>query len=127
MKECLKCGIIKKSRISSCCARGGAWFKKCGNTADINFDHTWIEGIQSCNTFASSTLVEVHVQALLEKNIAQAINLTDSQNTDQQHGNIHVTGTAFDARTTDYEDRVELAIIAALLASGLLIDLCSYI
>ena len=47
---CPKCGAIKKSgeRERSCCARGGAWFKNCGDVGDTKFDHTWAEGIQAC-------------------------------------------------------------------------------
>ena len=45
---CSKCGLVKKSGIRSCCARGGAWFKNCGDAVDAIFDHTWAEGIQAC-------------------------------------------------------------------------------
>merc|ERR1719305_693079 len=45
---CPKCGIIKKLNKLSCCARGGAWFNKCGDGGDSKFDHTWLEGIQAC-------------------------------------------------------------------------------
>ena len=45
---CPKCGNTIKSGEFSCCAPGGTWFKKCGDAADRNFDHTWAEGIQAC-------------------------------------------------------------------------------
>ena len=45
---CSKCGTLKKSGKPSCCASGGAWFQKCGDAADKNFNHTWVEGIQAC-------------------------------------------------------------------------------
>ena len=45
---CPKCSNTKKSGRRSCCARGGAWFKNCGDADDIMFDHTWAEGIQAC-------------------------------------------------------------------------------
>ena len=48
--ECPKCGTTKKSGASSCCARGGAWFKNCGDIGDIKFDRTWVEGIQACKS-----------------------------------------------------------------------------
>ena len=48
--RCLKCGIAKKSGKRSCCARGGAWFKNCGDADDTKFDHTWIEGIEACKS-----------------------------------------------------------------------------
>ena len=49
-KRCPKCAINKKSGRVSCCARGGAWFKNCGDAGDANFDHTWVEGIQACKS-----------------------------------------------------------------------------
>ena len=51
---CSKCGTTNHFGKSSCCARGGTWFKKCGDSGDTNFDHTWAEGIQSCNGVLSS-------------------------------------------------------------------------
>ena len=45
---CAKCGKIKKSKKLSCCARGGAWYNKCGDEGDSKFDHTWLEGVQAC-------------------------------------------------------------------------------
>ena len=32
----------------SCCIRGGAWFKKCGDVGDSDFKYTWFEGIKAC-------------------------------------------------------------------------------
>ena len=45
---CLRCSTNKAGK-RSCCARGGAWFKNCGDVGDKKFDHTWAEGIQACN------------------------------------------------------------------------------
>ena len=45
---CFKCGSTKKSRKLSCCARGGSWFKNCGDNGDSKFEHTWVEGVQAC-------------------------------------------------------------------------------
>ena len=56
--ECPKCGSMKKSGTLSCCARGGAWFNRCGDLGDSNFDHTWIEGIQACKNSKSSSLCD---------------------------------------------------------------------
>ena len=50
---CPQCDTLKKSGKRSCCARGGAWFKKCGDAGDTNFDHTWTDGIQACKHFGS--------------------------------------------------------------------------
>ena len=56
---CPKCGTAKISGRLSCCARGGAWFHNCGDSNDSNFDHTWVEGIQACE----STFPPVFVHA----------------------------------------------------------------
>ena len=53
-KLCIKCVATKKSGKGSCCARGGAWFKNCGDVGDTNFDHTWAEGIQACKAFVGT-------------------------------------------------------------------------
>ena len=62
---CAKCGTIKQSGKRSCCARGGAWFKNCGNAGDKQFGHTWAEGIQTCQGFATSISVESPLEILL--------------------------------------------------------------
>merc|ERR1719460_3223804 len=51
--ECSKCGYIKKSGQFSCCVRGGAWFKNCGNPGDSKFDHTWLQGLHACKKITS--------------------------------------------------------------------------
>ena len=56
--ECHKCGTSKKSGKRSCCARGGAWFKNCGDKRETEFDHSWAEGIQSCESVATAVSVE---------------------------------------------------------------------
>ena len=56
--RCPKCGTTKKSDTRSCCARGGAWFKNCGDVGDTKFDHTWSEGIQACEKVVSNLLIE---------------------------------------------------------------------
>ena len=43
---CPKCGTVKKNGKLSCCAPGGAWFKKCGDGQ--KFQHTWGDGIDAC-------------------------------------------------------------------------------
>ena len=47
-RACPKCGINSKSKKRSCCFRGGAWFKKCGDLSDSKFEHTWSEGFEVC-------------------------------------------------------------------------------
>ena len=51
---CSKCGTMKKSGKPSCCARGGAWFKNCGDAGDPKFDYTWTEGIHACKSMLLS-------------------------------------------------------------------------
>ena len=47
--SCSKCGANKKKAGQlSCCVKGGAWFKNCGDPGDSKFDHTWDEGIEAC-------------------------------------------------------------------------------
>ena len=59
--ECAKCAINKAEK-SSCCARGGAWFKNCGDGGDTKFDHTWSEGIQACKGIGESVPGESTLQ-----------------------------------------------------------------
>ena len=53
---CSTCGTAKKSGKLSCCARGGAWFKNCGDVGGTQFDHTWAEGIQACKGLLKPSL-----------------------------------------------------------------------
>ena len=45
---CDKCGIVQSSGERSCCSPGGSWHKQCGDAGDINFEHSWLEGIEAC-------------------------------------------------------------------------------
>ena len=45
---CSQCGKFPKSGRVSCCAPGGAWYKKCGESGGGNFDHSWSEGTNVC-------------------------------------------------------------------------------
>ena len=60
-KKCFKCGYIEKLGRFSCCARGGAWFNKCGDPGDTNFDVTWLEGFETCESECSKLCVLRHV------------------------------------------------------------------
>ena len=51
---CSKCGAIQKSGKTSCCGRGGSWFRNCGSAGNSKYDHTWSEGIRACNSLAQS-------------------------------------------------------------------------
>ena len=65
--RCVKCEVVKKSDKRSCCARGGAWFKNCGDAGDTKFDHTWIEGVKACEGVVSLVLVESPIQEMLRQ------------------------------------------------------------
>ena len=45
---CPKCGIVMESGELSCCGRGAAWYKNCGDEGDSKYDHTWLEGVLAC-------------------------------------------------------------------------------
>jgi len=47
---CPKCGTVGKSRRSSCCGRGGSWFRDCGSAGNKKRGHTWSAGIRACKT-----------------------------------------------------------------------------
>ena len=53
---------MKKTGVLSCCAGGASWFKQCGDSNDLKFEHTWGEGVQVCK---DSRTGEVQKQALL--------------------------------------------------------------
>ena len=61
---CPKCGTIKKTKQSSCCAPDGAWANNCGG-ANSKLDHTWSQGIRACKGAASLLLGELQSQNIL--------------------------------------------------------------
>ena len=89
---CSKCATFQNSGKRSCCARGGTWFKDCGNRGDPNSSHTWIEGIRACNELESASSGEAVVHSMLhhEKASVRTANTTHqrlfsrSQNISQQ-------------------------------------------
>ena len=82
---CLKCGTLKTGK-RSCCARGGAWFKNCGDAGDTNVDHTWAEGIEACRYFVGDASVEISQQDKLRNVdvIVNPLNMTRLRNTTRQ-------------------------------------------
>ena len=85
---CVKCGVAKKSGKRSCCARGGAWFKNCGDAGNMNFDHTWTEGIRACKSFVNSVPDESDLNVMLGHIAAIhcSINATTSRNRTRDQG-----------------------------------------
>jgi len=54
--ECPKCGKFGKSGRVSCCAPGGAWFKKCGSSKNKkNVQYKWTEGTAACKNKPAQT------------------------------------------------------------------------
>ena len=76
---CPNCGTAKKSGKRSCCARGGAWFKKCGDAGDTKFEHTWAEGVQACKNDWPLISVESPPRGMLR----------DVESIDQTRNTIH--------------------------------------
>ena len=108
---CPKCGTVKKSGKFSCCARGGAWFKKCGDADDTKWNHTWIEGIEACKMFLSSDSVESPLQVTLHNVgvIVNPSNTTQSGLSTDQHINIYRPGGMSDTGIAGAENCVGLA------------------
>ena len=98
---CTKCGNIKKSGKRSCCARGGAWFKNCGDIGEKKFDHTWTEGIQACKYFVSLVSDKAPLQVMLNYvgKFDYRANISTSQNDTEQQSHIYHPGSVFDAKT----------------------------
>ena len=102
--RCVKCGIYKKSGKRSCCARGGDWFKNCGDAGDTKFNHTWAEGVKACEGVVSLVLVESPLGA-----IAYPLSTTQTGNGGKNRTSIRHSGGVFDAGSTDSEGRLGLA------------------
>ena len=74
---CAKCGTSKTGK-RSCCARGGAWFKNCGDIGDKKFEHTWAEGVQACKSFRDSVSVQSSVEFMIHPMGVADTQLNDS-------------------------------------------------
>ena len=59
--ECPKCGTMPNSGQVSCCARGGAWFKNCGDFGDTRYDHTWFEGKRACIQKSTGDFLDIRL------------------------------------------------------------------
>ena len=99
-----------KSGKRSCCARGGAWFKNCGDASDTKFDHTWIEGVRVCEGHVSLHSVEPPIKALSYQGRGRAYPLNDinAANTPQQQTNVNHTIDISNVITVDCKDGVGL-------------------
>ena len=115
-KRCPKCGKGKKSGKLSCCARGGAWFQKCGDGDDSKFDHTWVEGIQACNSLGShSTEAPAQVMLRQERVTVRTTNATWTYNSGRQQSHKHSIDDMTDYGTADVEGSIKIELFAMVL------------
>ena len=108
-KSCAKCGIIKVSGKPSCCAHGGAWFRKCGKGESKKFAYTWTEGAQSCGGFVGSVSGEVPGPVRDQNNVGQLIESAELRSVNKRPTSVLKAVNASDDRGTDGEGRVEFA------------------
>ena len=107
---CLNCAIARKSGKRSCCARGGTWFKNCGDAGDPQFDHTWAEGIQTCKNVGSSASVESSRKVMHhDAGVDQSPNATHLRNTTQKQMIISHSARISSTDDAGAEGCVELA------------------
>ena len=65
-RACPRCGAFRKSGRVSCCAPGGAWFKRCGGLGSNGVDHTWSDGMAACKRkFKCNSIAFMSAQRLL--------------------------------------------------------------
>ena len=114
---CAKCGKNKKFGKRSCCARGGAWFKNCGDADDRQFDHTWAEGIQACKGFGSLVSVESPLQVMFHHLGVDVypVNSTKSRNVIKKRIAIDRPDNVSNAGKTDSEDCITIAKIVVYI------------
>ena len=114
---CSECGTTKKSGRRSRCARGGTWFRNCGDAGDGQFGHTWKEGIQACTGCVSPISGQPSLEVTLRQvdAIAYLLSTVRTHNATYQRTNIFHPARVSNAGTSDSKDRVGLAIITACM------------
>ena len=115
--ECAECATNKVGKLS-CCARGGAWFKKCGDFVDTQFDHTWAEGIQACKHFANSVLARAPPVVMPQRVgvIDYLRNTSRSRNITPQQTNIFRVISTSRIDATDSEEYLGCARVAVCIS-----------
>ena len=108
---CSKC-VINKAGTRSCCGRGGAWFKNCGDAGDTNFDHTWAEGIHACVDFPDLISDGSPPQVRDEGGIVDPLN-NDQPRNDFQHQDRRISGSNAGIRHSEH--RVGLLIFVFVM------------
>ena len=120
--KCVKCGTTGKSGALSCCARGGSWFNKCGDTGDTEFDHTWADGIHACRNFATLTSVQSPLQVTLDDEGVILHQLgTQSPNDTRQHTRSFSRDSVTNVGTANFTYHVRLIKVAVYLCVLLII------
>ena len=116
--DCPKCGTSKKSGKHSCCARGGAWFKRCGDAGNARFQHTWAEGIQACKDFVTPVLVKSPLEIMLSRVgvITYPLSTPRPRNTTQQQTiNTDDTEKTVNTCTRNFDDCVKLVKVVVCI------------
>ena len=116
LRRCPKCGTTIKSGVQSCCARGGAWFKKCGYPGDTNFEHTWDEGFRVCSRRVENPTSGHHARI-----IHHPTNAAGLQSTTGKYRSIYSKNSM--ASITDCANHLEIAKFSKFV-SLVLISLC---
>jgi len=94
VSACTRCGTIGKSGKSSCCGRGGSWFKTCGGFGNTKRQRTWYEGIQACKARSQSkTAVGQQLNAAQQEGIDSSQGATTSVNLSTEGTTSIVTST----------------------------------
>ena len=106
---CAKCTTNKVGK-RTCCARGGAWFKNCGDIGDTQFDHTWAEGIKACN----DVVISLSAESPPRFNIYMQ-NTTHLRNTTQQQTNSPRAGSMSSAGVADSEVCIGVAKVVVCI------------
>ena len=112
---CPKCGINRKNGKRSCCVRGGAWFRKCGDPGDTTFAHTWLEGINVCENLGA--LFSNKAQSIHRNQITQTdLDVVHAHDGSQQKSGDSPAADALHVGTSNFEDCAVLSKIAILVS-----------
>ena len=122
--RCPKCGTAKKSGKRSCCARGGSWFRSCGDSGDTQVDHTWAEGIQACKDFASAFIPTQEGMLRHVGAIGHPVNITQPRNATQRQTDIYRSTSVSNAANNNPENRVGLSQVGACICVLLILLHC---
>ena len=125
---CVKCATNKVGKYS-CCARGGAWFKNCGDVGDTKFDHTWTEGIEACKSLITVVSVESPVEDILRHvgTMVYPLNSAHTQNTNYQQTDKYRVGIVSNVGPTDCQDYVRLVKVVVCVCFYVSFYTCRYI